>query len=394
MQSIDSVKLPILTVVFAALSSPLLAQTGDAPPVDTAQLLQALKQLREQNETSMMARRTNAYKQLLAAAASNEKAAAYWADAVLAVQFAGMDHQTTAVREWKQGEGEGLRSKEGANAARLHLQWMALTIQHASGVETKQLLNTVVDFTRQVDADGAMIGKVEDKIDKAREQAPAGKRPPVTKALADNTQAKRVHDQIMRMSVANSPVARWLQISEVLGPVGGKKKGEGAEAASWEMVPENVTGIFNAIILPEFRASKDPRLLEYWDMVLKGGADGIYPGMPDFEERRWTQVRRPSLLWSRSQDVVLLGQRNRAITEMFNLVKTYPQHPEAAGWMGQLEGYLNPSAGRPSSTTNGGTSVAPRAPVQSPASPAVPPIATIVPAQPTGTPPVARPATP
>jgi hypothetical protein len=370
----------VLTTIFIALSSPLVAQTGDAPPVDTVQLLHALKQLREQNETSMLARRTNAYRQLMAAAASNEKAAAFWADAVLAVQFAGVDHQTTAVREWKQGEGEGLRSKEASNAARLHLQWMALTIQHASGIETKQLLNNVVDFARQVDADGAMIGRVGDKIDKAREQASAGKRPPITKALADNTQAKRVHDQIMRMSVANGPVARWLQISEFLSPAGAKKKGEGAEGATWELVPGNVTGIYNAIILPEFRASRDPRLLEYWDMVLKAGADGIYPGMPDFEERRWTQVRRPSLLWSRAQDVLILGQRNRAITEMFNLIKAYPQHPEAAGWMAQLEGCLNPSAARQASATNGG--------------PGVPPTATILPVQQPGTPPVALPATP
>ena len=93
------------------------------------------------------------------------------------------------------------------------------------------------------------------------------------KTLAEETHAKRIHDSIMRMSVANSPVARSLQLSEMLAPVGGKKKGEGAEPASWEMVPGNVNGIYNAIILPEFRANKDPRLLDYWDMVIKGESD-------------------------------------------------------------------------------------------------------------------------
>jgi len=338
-------------IVFATCAS-TLAQTGDTPPVDVNQLLQGLRQFKEQNETGVKGRRTSAYQQVAAAAASNEKASAFWIESILAVQFAGVDHQATVVRDWKNGEGEALRSKEAANAARLHLLWLGLTLQHASGVETKQLLNSVIDFTKQVEADDLMIDKVADQIDKLKERASAGpgpgggRRSPTNKsAIAEETQAKRSHDNIMRMSVATSPVARRLQITDLLGELGGRKKqADDGEGALWESVPGNLDGIYNGIILPEFRANKDPRLLEYWDMEMRKGQQRIDPGMADYDERQWTQVRLPRLQWSRAQDVFLIGQRNRAVTEMFTLIKAQPQHPDAAAWITQLESLLAPAS--------------------------------------------------
>ena len=202
----------VIPLIVAALSVPAFAQPNDAPPVDMKQLLQGLRQFKEQNETSLKTRRTAAYQQITAAASSLDKAAAYWTDAVLAVQFAGVDHQTAAVRDWKQGEGEGLKAKEGANAARLHLVWLGLTMQHSAGAETKQLLPSVIDFTRQLEADDAAISHVVELIDKAK----AAKRPGTNKALSEETHAKKIHDSILKMSVTNSPVAKRLQIADLL----------------------------------------------------------------------------------------------------------------------------------------------------------------------------------
>jgi hypothetical protein len=345
-------KRSLLLLSTVALGAGAFAQTGDLPPVDIKQLLQALRQFRDQNEAATKTRLTTAYQQVTAAASSNEKAAAAWEEAVLAVQFAGVDHQTTAVRAWKQDEGEALRSKEGANAARLHLHWLGLSLQHSSGAETKQLLNNIIEFARQVEADRDMMEKFEAQLEKLRERAPAGKRAPGNKDVAEDTRVKRLHDSIMRTPVTNGPVARKLQIVELLGDLGGKrKKGDGeakkadAEGATgWEPVPGNVDGIYRSIVLPEFRATKDPRLLEYWDLQLKLNNEKVVPGMPSFEERQITQVRRPALMWSRAQDILLLGQRNRAATEMFNIIKAYPLHPDAAGWMKQLEEMIAPPA--------------------------------------------------
>ena len=373
----------VIPLIVAALSVPAFAQLNDAPPVDLKQLLQGLRQFKEQNETGLKTRRNAAYQQITAAASSLDKAAAYWTDAVLAVQFAGVDHQTAAVRDWKQNEGEGLKAKEGANAARLHLVWLGLTIQHSADAETKQLLPSVIDFTKQLEADDAAIAHVAELIDKAK----AAKRPGPNKVLSGETHAKKIHDSILKMSVTTSPVAKRLQIADLLGDVAKKKKrGEDAAPASWETVPGNVNGIYNAIILPEFRATKDPRLLEYWDMMIRKEQEGIYAGMPDFEERQWSQVKRPAMLWSRAQDLLLIGQRNRAVTEMYNLIKAFPQHPDSAGWIAQLEGLIaSPVQATPSAATiqNSG-SVAPPATIPPATAPGTPPTAIIVPATPAG----------
>ena len=375
-------KLSVIPLIVATLAVPAFAQLNDAPPVDMRQLLQGLRQFKEQNETGLKTRRNAAYQQVTAAAASLDKAAAYWTDAVLAVQFAGVDHQTTAVRDWKQGEGEGLKAKEGANAARLHLVWLGLTIQHAAGAETKQLLANVIDFTKQLDADDVAIAHVVELIDKAK-----AKKGTPNKALSEETHAKKIHDSILKMSVTTSPVAKRLQIADLLGDVAKKKKkGEDAPPASWETVPGNVNGIYNAIILPEFRATKDARLLEYWDLMIRKEQEGIYAGMPDFEERQWSQVKKPAMLWSRTQDLLLIGQRNRAVTEMFNLIKAFPQHPDAASWIAQLEGSITSPIQAPASAAtilNSGT-VAPPTTIPPATAPGTPPTAVIVPATPAG----------
>ena len=349
-------KIRTVPAVTLALASSALAQIADAPPVDVNQLLQGLRQFKEQNDTSVKTRRNNAYQQVMAAAATPEKAAAFWAEAVLAVQFAGVDQQTSAVREWKAGEGEGLRSKEGSAAARLHLLWLGLSIQHASGVEMKVLLPSVLDFARQVEADRLMMEKLDEAIDKAKANA-GGARRIGNKSGADDVQARTTHNNIMRTSVADSPVARKLQIADLLGG-GRRKKADDGEGGSWEFTPGNLNGIYGAIILPEFRATKDPRILEYWDMVLKQEQQGISSDMADYKEHEARNVKQPRILWNRAQDMLLIGLRNRAVSEMFNLIKTYPQHPDVAGWIAKLEGILAPA---PDSSTPAPGAVAPPA---------------------------------
>ncbi len=376
-------KSSVIPLIVAALSVPAFAQLNDAPPVDMKQVLQGLKQFKEQNETGLKTRRNAAYKQIVAAAASNESAAAFWTNAVLAVQFAGVDHQTTAVREWLKGEGEGLKAKEGANAARLHLVWLGLTIQHSAGAEAKQLLPSVIDFTRQLEADDAAIGRVVEQIEKVK-AAGVAKRPAASKALAEDTHAKKMHDSVLKTPVSNSVVVQSLQIADILGDSGKRrKKGDDTQASSWEPVPGNVNGIYNAIILPEFRDTRDPRLMDYWDMMLRKSQESIYAGMPAFDERQITQVNKPSMLWARAQDMLLIGLKNRAITEMFNLIKAYPQHPEAPQWIKQFEQILTPTAAPAASILNSGGIAAP-AEIPAPTATGNPPTAIVIPPTPAG----------
>lgn len=358
-------KRTILLATITAFASHAFAQTGDAPPVDAAQLLQSIKQLREVSETAIKNRRNQTYGQISAAAQSAEKAVAFWKDAVKAVQFDGAKNEGTAMHNWKEGEGDVLGSKLCANAVKLHLQWLALSLQHSNGADTKQLLPQVIEYTKQLQMDAAAIERLDDQITRERERGG-----PVQKKSIEDAAVKRMHDQLLRTSINESPVSRWLQLGDLLSEYTRKSK---TESAGWEMTPGNMEGIYQTIILPQFRATRDPRLLEYWDMTLKRETDRAAERKLDIEQREWTQVKRPALLWARSQDVLLLGFRNRAISEMFNILKTYPQHPEAQSWGAQLEQLIKSSVPGPPASV-------PQPAIRSTAPPPAP-AATIAPAQ-------------
>jgi hypothetical protein len=320
------------------LAMPAISQTPDAAPVDVRQLLEALKQLKDQNETGLKNRRASAYQQVAAAASSPERAVAYWKHALKAVQFEGAQHEGSQIREWKDGDDEALNDRLCANAVRLHLNWLAITLQHAAGAEVRALLPKILDHVNGAIAAHLAAEQFADGLQKAKERGPAS--PGARKNVQEDSSVKRVHDQVMRMSIANGPVAKLLQLGDMFGE---RKKGDGG----WELGPGNVEGIYNSIILPEYRATKDPRLLEYWDMTLKQEGERTAKRKLDVEQRDWATVKRPAILWGRAQDVLLLGQRNRAIGEMFNLIKTYPQHPDAKNWIAQLETVLLPPAPTP-----------------------------------------------
>ncbi len=317
------------------------AQSQDAPPIDLRQMLDALKAIREQNEAGIKTRKQNAYQQVMAAAASGASAAAFWKQAVKNVQFEGAEKQAAKISDWKDGDGDALNSKECQNAARLHLYWLGLSLQHAMGTETKPMLQNIIDFTKQVRAEEDVMSRLDDSIDRAKDRKDR-------KDMVDDLSVKRVHDQILRTDVNGSPVARWLQLGELLGD-SGKKRGE--SASGWEFTPGNVEGIYQSIILPEFRSTKDARLLDYWDLRLKQETERAAEKKLDVEQREWTQIKRPNLLWSRAQDVLLLGQKNRALGEMFSLLKTFPQHPSAQSWITRIESLLTAPAVEPASAT-------------------------------------------
>jgi hypothetical protein len=344
------------------LAGSAFAELPDTAPMDTRQLLEALKQLKEQNEAGVKSRRSSAYQQVAAAASSAERAVAFWKDAVKAVQFEGAEKQGSKIQDWREGDGDALNDRHCASAVRLHLNWLALNLQHAAGADTRALLPKVLEHVNSVQSALEAGEDLGEDIQKARERGASS--PGAKRNVQEEQAAKRVFDQVMRMSVASSPVSRWLQLGEALGD---RKRGDGG----WEPVAGNLDGIYNTVILPEYRSAKDPRLLEYWDMMLKREAEKAAKRKLDVEQRDWTNVRRPSILWSRAQDVLLLGQRNRAISEMFNLVKTYPQHPDAKDWISQIETLIAPPAVAPAAGIPG-------TPINS-AVPSVPPPAALPP---------------
>lgn len=333
----------------AALASPVHdASAQDGPPVNTAELLTALRAIRDQQVTQQKSLRQRAITEAQAAAANGPRAVQLWEDAVRTVQFNGAPREGAQFREWKEKDGATLSDARVQTAARLYFSWLALSLQRSGGATGKDMLPSVIAHTKDVTALQAALDTLEDQMRREKELAASGKHGTRDKKTDDGA-VKRMAEQMLNKPVGSSAVVQSLRLGDLLGDAaskrGGRAGGGQAEiAAGWEQSPGNVEGMFQATILPEMRAQKDARLLEYWDLRIKKEADGALRSKLAFDADQFTQVKRPQLLWNRAQDVLALGQKNRAISEMFNIVKTFPTHPDADRWVASLEETLLPPA--------------------------------------------------
>jgi hypothetical protein len=349
-----STSLVLLAFVAAA---PAAAPLTDAPAPDTAQVLDALAKLKAQNEATIKQRRSSAYDIVKAAAASGDKAVALWKDAVKATQFDGADDETSKMRQWRDSTGEALNSKEAHAAAKLHMVWLFYTLQHHAGVSRKELLPLVIDYTNQLSAHGQTMENFGESLDKQKERAASGKGG-ARRDAAEDTAIKRAQEGLLNTPVSSSPVAKYLGLEDILPRGAGqndrmarsvaKLLGAGApkqQDDAWPMTPGDLDGIHRSIILPEYRETRDPRILEYWDFVIKRETDGVTKRGVDYEQQRFQQIRRPELLWSRAQDLREIGLKNRAILEMLAVIKANPVHPQAKEWIAEVQSLVAPSPG-------------------------------------------------
>jgi hypothetical protein len=334
----------VIAALTGALSS-LSAQ--DASPVDIAQLLQALKSLRETQANQIKSLKQKALQEVQAAASSGPAAAAAWQEAVRLTQIEGGTKEGAQLRAWKDQEGEALKEKESQNAARLFYAWLGITLQRSSGVSVKDLMPTILQYTRELTADQQAMEVFEERLKRDREVATTSKSSNAKEKTKDETAAKRMHDEILRKGLAGSP------------PVLAMKIAEHVRIQNWEGNPGNLDGIFEAIVLPELRNQRDPRLLEYWDGKIRRESEAVAKAKLAYETEKFLQVRRPELAWKRAQDVLVLGQRNKAIGDMFNVIRTYPTHPSAGEWIGKLEELIAPPSPGAAAGGAGGAEVPP-----------------------------------
>jgi hypothetical protein len=345
----------LLTVAAAALLGLPAASAEDAPPVDSSQLLQLLKTMKDSQLQQMKSLRQKAHQEAVAAAANPARAADLWEQAVQATRF----DSGTQFREWKEKEGDALREKEIQDAFRLHFNWLALTLQKMGGATNRELLPAVIQHTKEAAAHQVMMENFEESAKHDKELAASGKHGAGAKDRKNNDDAIRtLNRQLMSESVSASVVAKWFKLDESIGDVA-PKKGQGS---GWESAAGNVDGMFEQIILPELREQKDPRVLEYWDVKIRREAEAASRSKRAFDSERFNLIARPKLLWSRARDEKAIGQPNRAVRDMMDLIKTYPTHPDAPEWITAVEQELAPQSATPSGTAS--ASPAPAAPTR------------------------------
>ena len=216
-----------------------------------------------------------------------------------AISFVGQSHGQTDFQDWKKKEAEHLKSPEMQTAVRLHLNYLILSLQYSNGMTIPQLVPTLIRYSE----------------------------------LVTSANAEVVRQEVLRRSVADSIFVKWYNAQRMFG-----------ELKDWEMSPGNVDGIWEKTILPQLRKDKDPRVIVYWDNKIKSAIEVMAESKRTFDLEQFNQIHKPTLLWSRAKDLIVVGQRNRGIGEMFAIVKNWPDHPSNAEWIAKLENVLSGNA--------------------------------------------------
>ena len=336
------------------------AEIPDAPPPDAAAILEQLKVIKEQQLSQQKTLRDKALRAAMAAAASPSAAANAWEEAIRDTQFEGQPKEGAAFRAWKEKDGDALHDKEVQSAAHLYFRWLALTLQHSAGKTAKELLPDVYAYTRDLMADQIAMENFNENMKREEELYRTGKHG--TRPVKPHTdqQTRQLHDSFLRGLNGSAPVKALMidSLIESAAPAPKKNakggnaenaKGGGAEEskADWTSNPGDFDGIYATIILPELRAMRDTRVLEYWDLRIKRAGDAAARTKLAYDAEKFTNEIRPALLWSRAQELANIGQRNRSIAEMFSVLRNFPKHPAAASWISEIESLLAPGVTRP-----------------------------------------------
>lgn len=294
----------LIAALLTASACLLLAQQDVT--IDTNAILRDLDALEKKGNAAATSKRKSALDELRAAANSPSAAANLYLQAVEATQFEGRKNDSGAFSDWKKDQMENIRGKEWQLALQLHIKYILISI------ESK-------DAKPDVGAE-ASIAYVKELV--AADS--------VFQKQANTSKNQR---DLFEKPVSDSVFTKWLRLEPMLpkGPPDTSGNHEG-DLQNWEMSPGDISGIFNKNIRSGLRATKDPTLLNTWDLEMKIEADRVTTGRLQHQADQFNFIRKPQLLFSKAKDYAVLGQPNRAIQEMLAVAKAYPQHPNFPEW--------------------------------------------------------------
>ncbi len=281
---------------------------GDAPPVNAAAILAELKQIQDRQEAAKRQQLQGATADLIAAARTNDAATRVYADAMRETEFAGNSQR---FMDWRERNKELLgTNKAVGTAARLHLQYLVLSLNRAANPKAQPPLKEIWDYVVQLATARQQFGP----------------------ELTESELAK----VLLQRPITDSPIVR----ARLLKPELEKLK-------DWELVPGSVEGIIEKDLRPALRSRKDPRLLDTWALQIDFRTKMAGKAEGNVTQVTFEQIELPRLLWRRAKDIAVLGQTNRATAEMVALVRKYPSHPDLEDWVKELTEMLGATGGKP-----------------------------------------------
>jgi hypothetical protein len=285
----------LLLPTLCLLSTSLLAQYS--PPIDTASILAGLKDLKAAHVSSSRSQLSQTISDFSNASANDSAALAFYLEAIRVTEFVGQPHEQNAFRDWKKREASNL----SASAIRSCLRYTTISLQRSAGATDDQIFPLLLDYAQE------------------------------TNSMLSSVSGQKILDQ----PITGNVFAKWYNLGDRLGGL-----------KDWEDKPGDVDGIYEKFLLPIMRRNRDERILKYWDQKIANETSAASESAAAFNTDRFNQTRRPSLLWSRAEDMIAISLRNQGITEMYSIIKSFPNHPDAGKWIDELQSLLT----APSST--------------------------------------------
>lgn len=323
-------------VIVAAFLLPRILVAQDAPAINADAILRDLDQIEQKQKESMQSARVNAISQLKAVAGNPAAAADLYQKAVEETRFAGVKNKGQNFQEWKSNHSALLRDKLMQTVLVLHLRYLVLSLERGASDKPEQFVQPSLAFANDMVASDPLFIKAAQAVVQGRNGSDREK-----EEAAILERVLREKGELLDKSVADGVFAKWLRLGQWLP--GGDK---------WELAPGKISGILEKNVRPVLRGAKNPQLLDTWTLEMKLLADRVSSTRLDHEALEFNNVTRPRLQFSMANDMVALGQKNRAAAEIYGMIKAYPGHPDFDRWVAALREMLKASAPAPAPATD------------------------------------------
>lgn len=312
----------LLPAVCAASVCVVHAQQ-DMPAVNADAILRELDQIELRQKQAVLSARQTAVNQIKAAAGSGATATDLYQRAVEATQFEGTKNKGGAFADWKSSKAAILRTKELQTALLLHLRYLALSLERKDSDKPELFVAPSLNYVNDLAGADMIFLK---QVQSVQQQASSDRD---KEQQAVDREAIKLREEFLNKPLADSIFVKWLRLGSAL------PKGD-----DWELTPGNLSGILDKNVRPVMREAKNAALLPTYELEIKVLADRVSLSRREHEATEFNTVVRPRLQLARANDMAALGQKNRAVTEIYGMVKAYPQHPDFSKWVQRLRELL------------------------------------------------------
>ena len=281
---------------------------------DREALLEKLEQLRNTVDSQVDARFRAAIAAYQSAAGSEASVSDFYLNCVEKVDFKDQQRKNSDFREWKRKEADRLSAPGFADALRLQLRWLILTLRAASqNADRSQIASSAQDIVNTIVRDAA---KLKD------------------------------HRQILDEAVTSSVFARAYEINNV-------------RLENWPLAPGKIGQVYDQVLLPPLRAQrKTADLRAAWirriqqEMAIRENTSadgetnnrkiGLASALRSPEYERFMSETLPELQWKMEVDLYSHGDERQAAMNMLGHLEKNLTHRSARDWGEQFIQLISP----------------------------------------------------